>query len=140
MSFEYLDHEADVGIRAYGATLEEAFCEGARAMFNVMADIKSVEARRSLEVECSANSVTSLFVEWLNALLAQADIEGMLFSEFEAAISEKDGVYELKGMARGEDIDPQKHELHTEVKAATYAGLTYEKTEDGYVLQCIVDV
>ncbi|HID74075.1 MAG TPA: archease, partial [Thermoplasmata archaeon] len=51
--FELLDHTADVGVRARGRTLEEAFAETARGMAAIMADttgcVPSVE--RHVEVE-----------------------------------------------------------------------------------------
>jgi SHS2 domain-containing protein len=140
MSYEYLDHEADVGIRAYGGTLAEAFCDGAKAMFNVMADVERIQREQSVSVQCEAESVASLFVEWLNALIAQADIAGMLFCDFEATIKENDDGFTLTGEAWGEEIDADKHDLHTEVKAATYSGLSYEKKGKNHIVQCIVDV
>ena len=51
MPYTYLDHEADVGIRAIGDTLEEAFQEGAKAMLNVMWDISTIEERQNVSIE-----------------------------------------------------------------------------------------
>ena len=42
MSFKHFEHQADVGIIGIGKTLEEAFQEGAKAMFQVMADLKTI--------------------------------------------------------------------------------------------------
>jgi len=49
-------------------------------------------------------------------------------------------VYRLKGTAFGEKIDPKKHSVRTEVKAATYFGLKYEFRDGSHYLQCVVDV
>ena len=45
--FEFLEHTADVYIRAYGKTMEEAYENAALAMFEVMTDlIKSPRCKR----------------------------------------------------------------------------------------------
>lgn len=40
--FEFFDVTADVGIRAYGKTLEDAFENAALAMFEVMTDTSRI--------------------------------------------------------------------------------------------------
>ncbi len=141
MAYKYLEHEADVAIVGIGSTLEEAFQEGARALFDIMIDIKTVEPKKKIVVEATAGSLESLFVEWLNALLAQKDIEGMMFSEFRIGKIKKTGnVFALKAEVFGEDFDAEKHSPKIEVKAATYSGLKIEKKEDKFYAQCICDV
>ncbi|MBT3985083.1 archease [archaeon] len=133
--YDYFEHQADVGIIGIGNTLEEAFVEGAKAMFQVMCEIKEVEAKEEVKIEVDASDQETLFVEWLNALLAQKDIKDMLFSDFDVKIEGNT----LKGVARGETMDLDKHEVKTEVKAATYSQLKIVKDKD-YKVQCVVDV
>jgi len=137
MPFEYFEHEADVGIVGIGKTLEEAFEEAAKAMFNVEVDIEKVECKEKVEVECSADNIEELFIEWLNSLLAEADMRNMVFSEFEIVeLSE----HYLKGYAYGEKLDAEKHKVKTEVKAATYSQLKIEKKDGLFYVKCVVDV
>src|SRR3990172_5732006 len=75
MPYTYLDHEADVGIRASGASVEEAFEEGAKAMLNVMWDISTIEERQNVSIECEARDVPELFVEMLNEILFKQGVE-----------------------------------------------------------------
>lgn len=138
--YEYFEHQADVGIIGCGATLEEAFIEGAKAMFQVMADIKNIEAKREIKIEAEANDEETLFVEWLNALLSHKDIDDMLFSEFKLKIKKEQNTFKLKGTAKGETTDYDKHHLKTEVKAATYSQLKVEILNKQYKVQCVVDV
>jgi SHS2 domain-containing protein len=141
MPYKYLDHEADIGIQATGDSVEEAFVEGAIATFNVMADIHEVKPLIEIDIKCEGNSIPLLFVGWLNELLSSADLNEMLFSGFSVThILEKQGSYSLAGKAIGEKIDPKRHELKTEVKAATYSGLKYEVKGDKHILQCILDL
>ena len=138
-TFEFLDHEADIGIRGWGKTIEEAFVHGAQAMFSVMVDLDSVAPRKALTIKVDAEDIDSLFVEWLNELLAQRDISEMVFSHFSVDISEKDG-YTLSGTAKGEQLDLEKHDPRTEVKAATYYGLKSGKDQGYYYFQCVLDI
>ena len=140
MPYEFLDHEADIGIRSTGDTLEEAFEEGAKAMFAVMVDIETVEAIQKIEIEVKANDIAALFVEWLNELLTQSDIEGIFFSLFEiTTIESLENTYLLKGSAFGESRDSKKHILRTEVKGATYSGLKVWESQKFHA-QCVLDV
>ncbi|MAG77803.1 hypothetical protein CL616_00395 [archaeon] len=134
--YEYFEHQADVGIIGYGKNLEEAFVEGAKAMFQVMCEIKNVKVVKEIKIEVEGNDQETMFIEWLNALLSQKDIEDMFFSDFEVKI---DG-NKLKGVAKGEKMDLDRHEVKVEVKAATYAQLKVEEIDKGYKVQCVVDV
>lgn len=138
--FGFFEHEADVGIFGVGSSLEEAFQEGAKALFQVMADIENIEPEIRINIKAEAPDEEALFVEWLNALLAQKDIEDMFFSDFEVRIQHLQKLFVLTGVAKGERTNPQKHHLKIEVKAATYSQLKVERLEKGYKVQCVVDV
>jgi len=135
MAYEYFEHSADVGIVGKGESLEEAFEEAAKAMFNLMVDVEAVQPIKTIEVECEAENDEELFVEWLNGLLAEATINNMVFSQFDVQIENG----KLVGLARGEELDPERHEMRTEVKAATYSQLKIMKDIE-FVAQCVVDV
>ena len=51
--FEFFEVTADVGIKSYGKTLEEAFENAALAMFEVITDTSKIEPKieRKIEVE-----------------------------------------------------------------------------------------
>jgi SHS2 domain-containing protein len=134
--FETFEHKADMGIRGYGATLEEAFANGAKALFAVMIDIRSVNPKDAHEVKCSADDLETLFVEWLNRLLSIADSEGVVFSQFELEIRGN----MVDGKALGERLDRERHRPMVEVKAATYHMLKVGESEGGFFAQCVVDV
>ncbi|RLF12158.1 MAG: archease [Thermoprotei archaeon] len=139
-SYELFETTADVGVRGFGSTLEEAFENAAKAMFSVMVDLSGVKEEREVEVSCEAFDEEGLLVEWLNELLALSSIEKMVFSSFEVKIDREDDVLKLKGVARGEKLDPGRHNLKTEVKAATYSMIKVVKEGDRYVAQLILDI
>lgn len=136
ISYETFEHEADIGIRGYGDSLEEAFAHAAAAMYSVMVDLSRVEPKEKRTVTASAGDHEILLVEWLNALLALSDIERMVFSRFEVKVSGTS----LTGSAWGEPLDRERHEPNVEVKGATYHLLNVSKMDGRYIAQCVVDV
>lgn len=141
MPYEYLDHQADLGIRGIGCTPAEALSQGAQAMLSAMADTTTIQARQEFTQHCTAPDVPSLFVEWLNELLYQREVNHVLLACARVLKLERDqGGWKLEGIAAGEPVDLARHEIYTEVKAATYAGLDYRREGSHYVVQCIVDV
>ena len=141
MPYEYLDHQADLGIRGIGTTPEEALSQGAQAMLAAMANTEHVQERTSLTQHCRASDISSLFVQWLNELLYQREVNNMLFASAHVVCLEQDDHgWILKGIATGEPLDLDRHEIHTEIKAATYFGLAYRCEANRYVIQCVVDV
>ncbi|CAD7767211.1 MAG: Protein archease [Candidatus Argoarchaeum ethanivorans] len=136
-SFDYFEHEADIGVTGVGDTLAEAFVGGAQGLFNVMVDIDQVDDVRCIDITCSAFDIQELYIEWLNTLLAEADINEMVFCRFAIdQLTENT----LHGHAFGESIDAIKHHVKTEVKGATYSMLSVEKVNDKFVVKCVVDV
>ncbi len=141
MSYQYLDHTADLGIRAVGKTLEQAFGQGAQAMLDAIADTRGIQPQLACQVTCSAPDIPALFCEWLNELLYQAEIHSALWQN--ACISRLERIgseWVLGGVAHGEPLDLERHVLHTEVKAATYAGLEYRQSDGHHILECVLDL
>ncbi|MEW6326002.1 MAG: archease [Thermodesulfobacteriota bacterium] len=134
--YETFEHGADIGIRGKGRTLEEAFSNGAKALFSLMADLSTIEPQKEIQVECTAPDIETLFMVWLNQLIALADLEKMFLCEFSVTISNNN----LTAVARGESISPQKHNLGVEVKGATYTMLKVFQEAGYFVAQCVVDV
>lgn len=134
--YETFEHEADIGIRGFGGTPEEAFSNAALALYSVMVNIAAVEPKEKKTVTASAPDVELLLVEWLNALLSLSDIERMVFSRFAVTIAGTS----LTGTAWGERLDSDRHEPNVEVKGATYHMLSVKTEEGRYIAQCVVDV
>jgi SHS2 domain-containing protein len=139
--YETFEHGADIGIRGIGKTLEEAFVNAAKALFSLMVvNLEEVRPEKEVEVNAEGESQEELFLDWLNRLISLADMEGLVFGDFTCEINSRKGSLSLKGRARGEPIDPERHELGEEVKGATYTMLRVEKVGELWVAQCVVDV
>jgi SHS2 domain-containing protein len=141
MPYQYLNHTADLGIRGIGDTREDAFVQGALAMLAAIADLGKIQSRLACQVACTAPDIPALFVEWLNELLYQADVHGALWKSAQVTCLERNQEgWRLEGVAHGEPLDPDRHELYSAVKAATYAGLSYRHEKGKHILECVLDL
>ena len=137
LKFEIIDHTADAGLVAYGATRKETFVNAAVGMFSMITNLEEVDCSHQQEIAIEADDYEELLVTWLNELLYLFDVESLLFRDFNIVRLEHN---KLAATACGEKIDPLRHELKTQIKAATYHKLKLEKEEDGFSAQLILDV
>lgn len=135
--FRFLDHPADIGFEAFGATREEAFANAARALTDLRVDLHTIIPRETVKVEVGGPDWQGLLVNWLSEVLYNEDAEGWLFCEFEFKDFEET---KLAALARGEKFDPARHHVRGLVKAVTYHQLTLEKQDDLWRAQVFVDV
>jgi SHS2 domain-containing protein len=137
LSYEYFEHQADIGIRGMGKSLEEAFEQAALAMFDIMVETQDVHPQEVQEIELHGNNLDELLIEWLSELLYLKDVEHKMFSKFEVKILDEK---RIKAKIYGESIDPSRHKFKLEVKAATYTQLAVNKEGKYWIAQCLVDV
>ena len=133
----HFPHEADMGVRGIGASLEQAFEQAALALTAVVTDPASVIPTTMIRLTCEAPDVELLLVDWLNALVFEMATRRMLFSRFEAHLEGQ----RLNANAWGEVLDVARHHPAVEVKGATYTALKVARQADGgWLAQCVVDV
>ncbi len=138
--YEYLEHTGDIGIRAYGATLEELFINAAQGLLGAIADLSTVGTTTHTEIEVSAESLEELMVAWLDELNFRHEVEEVFFQRVEIlAIFE--APYQLTAIAYGEPVDFAKHIVYTEIKSITYHQLIVESAPDNrWMAQVIFDL
>jgi len=135
--FRILEHTADIGFEALGATREQVFANAARALFHIIVDPAVVEPRERVDVRVQGTNPSELLVNWLSELLYLQDAEGWLFRDFEViSLSDKS----IQAVARGEKFDPARHQVKLLVKAITYHQLVLEETARGWRAQVYVDI
>jgi len=132
--YEEIDHTADVGIRAYGRTVDELFANAAEGMFSLIAELATVKPVGEVEVRLEADDLPTLLLRWLSELLYVHETQRLLFSSFEAHVVGTS----LEGRARGEAIDKKRHELRLVIKAVTRHGLTVDP--DKRIAEVVFDI
>jgi SHS2 domain-containing protein len=144
LKFEFFDVTADVGYRAYGNNLGNAFENAAIAMFEVITDTSAVKHLIEKQIELEAEDKYALFYDWLSELLFFHDAEYLVFSKFDVKIyskvDEDREIYYLVATAWGEEFDPLKHERRSEVKAVTYHMMDIKDENLNVMLQVILDI
>lgn len=137
--FEFLDiTTADACFLAHGKDLNELFENSALAMFEVMVNTKKIKPKVERRIEVKAEDMEGLLFQWLNELLFYYGAENLAFSKFEVKVDEKN--IKLRSKCLGEEIDPEKHEVKTEVKACTYHKMEVKKINSMWKAQVILDI
>ena len=134
--FEIINHTADVGIRAYGVDISQAFANAARALFSLITELDDVAEVLYRDIELTAPDEESLLVEWLDELIYLFDVENVVFKRFD--ITELSST-RLKARSYGEKVDSLRHKLKVGVKAATYHMLKIDRG-DGCQVQILFDI
>ena len=125
---ERIDHTGDAGLRAEGpdpASVMVALAEGMARLQVAEGEIRGLITR---EISARAADPTELLVAWLAEILYVGSVHGEVYGE--AEIRELDlGDPEalitpdrcrLRGVVRGEPLDPERHVPGPELKAVTY--------------------
>ncbi len=135
--YEYFDVAADVGVRAWGATLAGAFAEVARGVLALTIAPEEVVERDRREVRAQGETPETLLVNWVNECLYVHEIEGFATRRVEVTALRPDFVH---GLLLGEEIDPGRHRAGSVVKAATYHQVSVREAPEGAEVRLIVDV
>ena len=139
--FEFLEHTADVYIRARGKIMEEAYENAALAMFEVMTDTDKIAQMQEETLEVEAEDQYALLYSWLEALLVKFETENMIYSKFQVTNwKETDENFRFKAKIWGEKFDPKKHPQRVGVKAVTYHRMVIIRERDQVLLEFILDI
>lgn len=129
---------ADMAFEAFGGSVGELFENCGRALTAVMTDPAKVEPKEKEEFSVCGYDIKSMLFDYLSELIYLKDTKGLVFSKFKVKIQEGDG-FRLFCKAEGEVLDRRKHELKTEVKAATYHQMKVEKKAGRWRAQVVLD-
>ena len=139
--FEFMEHTADVYVRAHGKTMEEAYENAALSMFETITDTDKVAAAQEDSLEVEAEDQYALLYNWLEQLLVKSETEGMLYSKFQiSSWKETAENFKFKAKIWGEKFDPQKHPQKVAVKAVTYHLMVVIRDPDRVLLEFILDI
>jgi SHS2 domain-containing protein len=135
--YELIDHTADMGIKAHGSSLSEAFANAGRGMFDIITDSSKIESKTEYDIHLSADSLDQLLVDWLSELLFLQGAKNLVFGEFIVTIDEKRCL--LSAVVRGEEFKREKHNVGIEIKAVTYHLLKVHSVKPIFV-QVLFDI
>lgn len=115
--FEFIDHTADIAIKAYGRSLEEAFAVAAEAMFAIITDGSTVEPEEEISLSVESLDREGLLVGFLSQLIVLHEADGWVFGKFQVSLEDE---RHLTAVVVGEKYVPEKHGRGTQVKGVSY--------------------
>lgn len=132
--YEFIEHTADIGIKAYGKNLSEAFENAALGMFDIISDTTKIDSVGEYMIELKADNIDQLLVDWLSELLYIHETKNVLLTSFNVELDKN----KLRARVYGEKLDKKKHPIKNEIKAVTYHILEVNEKK-GYV-QVLFDI
>lgn len=136
--FELLDHPSEIGFRARGGTLPEAFAAAGMALCEIMTDIDSVRDEKTVDIAVESENLDALLYDFMDRLIFLADARQLVLSDYDLAIAETDDGYRLTGTATGQKVGGDMR--RQDVKAPTYSDMRIEETDEGWTLRMTLDI
>ena len=129
MSYELRPHTADVAVAATGADLGETFAAIADGLAAATCDDVPATGER-FSVTVDAEGLEALLFDYLDRLIYERDVRGVLPVANEASVHEADGEWVVEASARGV---PFADVTARDVKAVTYSEMRVERREEPVV-------
>ncbi len=133
--YDLIEHTADVGLKAYGKTIAEAFEHAAEGMFDIITDESTIDPIGQYDIQLEAPDLEQLLVDWLSKLLFLNDAQDIVFGKFQVKLTEN----RLSASVFGEKYDTKKHRMGVEIKAVTYHMLKVNEKNPIFV-QVLFDI
>ncbi len=135
---ELLDHTGDIGFRVRAGSREALFAGAVRALFDVIVDVETVEARQAVPVSVTGGlDDADGLVRFLSEILFLHDARGWLFR---GARSVSLGPSTIEAVAEGEPFDPARHAILRQVKAVTYHRAQVRREGETWVAEIVLDL
>jgi len=143
MPFELRDHTADVAVEATASTLSGLFAAVAEGLAAASCDeipkADDVDAD-AFEVEVDAERPEALLFDYLDQLIYERDVRGVLPVGHDVSVAEPSAEgdrWRLTGTYRGVPLDRIDAR---EVKAVTYSEMRIDETDAGWEAYVVFDV
>ncbi len=135
--FDILEHTADVGVRGWGGSIEEAFRQATLGLLDIVGAWRphADEAGERLAISVEGRDLGSVLVDWLGEVLYLQDTRDVVIRSFEVeevAGDRAEGWVELS--RRPAEIEG------TAVKAITYHQLSVEERGGGWTVTVYLDI
>ena len=161
---------ADIAYEAYGKDLNELFENAALAIFELSANLETVDAKKKIEIKLENEKIENLLYDFLSEILFLKDSKYMVFKKMKVSIKETsvnrkaisaeqserkselshstaqkskifdNKKYQLRAVLEGDTINPQKQQLENDIKAVTMHMFEIKKEKKGYKATIVVDI
>ena len=128
---------ADLGIEAWGHSLEDAFSSAAHGLASLLSELPGGEQPLEKDIHLEADSLSTLLVQFLNEIIYLEETQDFLPGAVKHLTLTGN---RLDATLTGAAYDPGIHTLNAQVKAATYHGLEIKQTRGRVTIKVIFDV
>jgi SHS2 domain-containing protein len=137
--FEYLSHTSEEKFAAYGKTMEEAFCNAALALENIIVKTESVKPIIKKKVCIETKHLKGLLFDFLQELLILFDSEHIVIHKIaDMHIQQKGSDYVLECIVYGDNA--KTYQLLSGVKSVTYNEMEIIQENQAWKITVVVDV
>jgi SHS2 domain-containing protein len=136
MTYRLRDHTADVAVEATGESLGAVFAAAGDGLAAAMCETVPETGDR-FEFAVRAESREALLFDYLDELIYQRDVRGVLPVDDAVTVRDADGEWVAEGSARGV---PLSEISAREVKAVTYSEMELVETDEGWRAYVVFDV
>lgn len=143
MPFRFLEHiaTADVAFEAWGNSTEDLFLACTEALMATMVLApEEVLRSREMRIVLEDRELDLLLFDFLNELVFLKDARGLLLHGERVGITERDGLYRLEALVRGERVDPARHRFLVDVKAVTLHRFAVVHEDERWRATVVLDV
>ena len=117
-NYEFIEHTADIGIKAFGNNLSECFTNAAMGMFDLITEGSKIDEKGVYKIDLNAKDYEQLLVDFLSELLFLHSSRNIVFGSFDVTVDASKCL--LSAIIKGEELQPSKHKYGMEIKAVTY--------------------
>lgn len=132
MKYKYLKHTADAKFQAFGKSLEEAFCNSAYAMINIICEQK-INEKIIKKIKIKGIDKKSLLYAFLEEILFLLNAKNFILGRVKK-IEIKEN--EIEAVFSGDDA--KNYKLNVDVKAVTYNDMFIK--EKPFSVQVVLDI
>ncbi len=136
--YKLLEHTSEIGFEATGKTLDDAFVNAGKAVFEIMTDIDHLTQEQEYTFSVDSENLEALFFDFVDELIYISQAEGLLLGTFDITIHETDDGYTLTATGTGQELRPDMR--LQEIKAPTYSDMAVKQQDSAWYLRMFVDV
>ena len=137
MHYDYFEHTADIGIRAYGSSYAEVLEAAARGMMNQICDTSKMTVTTVMTVTIQQSNLEDCTVRFLNHLIFLLETSKFVPLNYQITQPEE---FAITAVLQGDTFNPNRDEFIQEIKAATYHQFKITTEDNHWTLQVIVDI
>jgi len=108
---------ADIAFEAESGSVDGLFETCGLAITDIMVDPKTLRTTTERKLSLRSENLDRLLYDFMTELIVMKDVDSLLFGKFRVRVSPAGT--SLEAVAKGEQIDRERHRLRNDVKAVT---------------------